>query len=84
MKDNILEIRKTRPVASVVANLERMLAHAKAGTHRRGTDQERTKGAAEMIEEVEADQLVQRLAGILENPTVQQLDPRHNVPWPLE
>lgn len=31
MKDNVLEIRKTRPVASVVANLERMLAHAKAG-----------------------------------------------------
>ena len=31
MKDNVLEIRKTEPVANVVETLERMLAHAKAG-----------------------------------------------------
>lgn len=61
-----------------------IVADLKAFADRLSTDQELTKGLAEMLSEGEVDQLVQRLDGILENPTVPQLDPRRNVPWPLE
>ena len=39
---------------------------------------------AELLTGHEVDRLVKRLDVILESPMVPQLDPRRNVPWPLE
>jgi uncharacterized repeat protein (TIGR03843 family) len=61
-----------------------IVADLKAFADRLSADQELTKGLVEMLSEVEVDQLTERLGAILEDPTVPQLDPRRNVPWPLE
>ncbi len=47
-------------------------------------DQGLMSGLAELLTEDEVDRLVKRLDAILESPMVPQLDPRRNVPWPLE
>ena len=51
---------------------------------RLSSDQELAKCLAAHLTADEMDRLAQRLDGILENPTVPQLDPRRNIPWPLE
>ena len=61
-----------------------IVADLKAFADRLSTDTELTTGLAAQLTEDEVDQLSERLGAILENPTVPQLDPRRNVPWPLE
>ena len=61
----------------IVADLEAFAERLKA-------DEELTRGLADLLTRDEVDRLAQRLDSILEDPTVPHLDPRRNVPWPLE
>jgi hypothetical protein len=61
-----------------------IVADLKVFKDRLSADEGLTSSLAELLTSDEVDRLVKRLDAILESPMVPQLDPRRNVPWPLE
>lgn len=61
-----------------------IVADLKSFKDRLSADEGLPRALAELLTEDEVDRLVKRLDAILESPMVPQLDPRRNVPWPLE
>jgi uncharacterized repeat protein (TIGR03843 family) len=61
-----------------------IVADLKSFADRLNTDEGLVRSLTDQLTRDEVDRLVQRLDTILEDPTVPVLDPRRNVPWPLE
>jgi hypothetical protein len=61
-----------------------LLADLEALADRLKPNGDLTAGLSELLTEEELGVLQQRLEGMLADPVIPQMDPRRNIPWPLE